>query len=390
MQLLDPFTLYFLLMATLLLLSLLLLLMGRVYRQERALRWWGGSGLLGVVGVLLLMARDVLHPWLGVVAANSLLFASMAGTWLGIVEFRQRPLPWRQAVLLWCGLSLLWLLLLYFGDTALRSLLYGPVYLLFVALQLAALFQAPQARQPGSYRLVGGILLLLAASYLYRTGYLLSHPVHNPLRNTGLPWQQLFASLLEFAKTLALLYLVFERMQQQLVRMAMQDPLTALNNRRAFEQQARDMFLQDPHHHHVLLVMDLDLFKRINDNHGHQAGDAALQHFAALLQRLLPETSLCARLGGEEFVALLRDCDASTAWQQAERLRAELAASWISLPGKTPFQITTSIGLAARQAAEPSLEAMFHAADMALYDAKQRGRNQVCSSQPLFMASLPQ
>ncbi len=61
MQLLDPFTLYFLLMATLLLLSLLLLLMGRVYRQERALRWWGGSGLLGVVGVLLLMARDVLH-----------------------------------------------------------------------------------------------------------------------------------------------------------------------------------------------------------------------------------------------------------------------------------------------------------------------------------------
>ncbi|MEQ6291963.1 GGDEF domain-containing protein [Vogesella sp. GCM10023246] len=383
MLLLDPFTLYFLLMATLLLLSLLLLLIGHIYRQERSLRLWGLSGLLGVGGVLLLMARDVLSPWLGVVAANSLLFCSLAGTWLGIAEFQQRPLPWRLAGLLCGGCSLLWVLLLFHGDTGLRALLYGPIYLLFAGLALHELFRQPQHWQRGSYRLVGAIILLLMLSYTYRTYFMLQHPVHNPLHNTGLPLQQLLASLLEFAKTLGLLYLVFERMQQRLQQLAMQDALTGLHNRRAFEQQATAALQHDGHHRHALLVMDLDLFKRINDGHGHQAGDAALQHFAGLLAAQLPAGSISGRLGGEEFVALLRDTSSSQAWQVAEAIRSQLAANWIGLPDKPVFQVTTSIGLAMRQHGQQTLAALYHDADMALYDAKQRGRNQVCSSQPL-------
>ncbi|MFC3533371.1 GGDEF domain-containing protein [Vogesella facilis] len=383
MQLLDPFTLYFLLMATLLLLSLLLLLMGLVHRQERSLRFWGISGLLGVGGVLLLLARELLSPWLGVIAANSLLFASLAGCWLGIVEFQQRPLPWRQAWALWGGCSLLWVLLLFYGDTALRSQLYGLIYLLFAALALYQLLCDPAHRRRGSYRLVGGIILLLMLSYSYRTYHMLLHPVLNPLRNTGLPLQQLLASLLEFAKTLGLLYLVFERMQQGLQQLAMLDALTGLHNRRAFEQQATATLLHDGHHRHALLVMDLDLFKRINDGHGHQAGDAALQHFASLLAAQLPAGSISGRLGGEEFVALLRDTSSSQAWQVAEAIRSQLAANWIGLPDKPAFQVTTSIGLAMRHHRQQTLAALYHDADMALYDAKQRGRNQVCSSRPL-------
>ncbi|MGL4490798.1 MAG: GGDEF domain-containing protein [Rhizobiaceae bacterium] len=157
---------------------------------------------------------------------------------------------------------------------------------------------------------------------------------------------------------------------QKVEQMAELDDLTGLFNRRAFMERASE----SDGRKRVVLVADVDWFKRINDTMGHAAGDAALRHLAEVLRKNTPDDWLIARLGGEEFVALYEGVILSEARQKTEALRAAVQTSPFSFDGKV-IEMTISIGLA-MGAERDTIEALLKRADAAMYRAKESGRNQ--------------
>lgn len=177
--------------------------------------------------------------------------------------------------------------------------------------------------------------------------------------------------------------------QQERLRaeqLAQQDPLTGLNNRRAFYDRATAIWqLSARHERHVaVILLDIDHFKRINDTHGHARGDEVLVETARVLMDSIRQEDLVVRWGGEEFLLLLPETGLKEAVAMAERLRAEIAAIRLGgMQDETGF--TASFGVAQRDAQHPTLETLISGADRYLYQSKQAGRN--CVSHGL--ASCP-
>lgn len=157
------------------------------------------------------------------------------------------------------------------------------------------------------------------------------------------------------------------------------DPLTGVGNRRDFETRAQRELARAQRHQRAvsLLTFDVDHFKRINDTHGHDVGDEVLRVLAGVAQQELREQDLLARFGGEEFVALLPDTTLDEALVVAERLRSMLGACRVPT-ADDEIRFTVSVGVAQLADGPSDLAALLKAADRALYQAKQKGRNQVC------------
>jgi two-component system cell cycle response regulator len=158
--------------------------------------------------------------------------------------------------------------------------------------------------------------------------------------------------------------------------LSLTDSLTGVPNRRSFQERLNDEFLRAQRYQDSLglVLLDLDHFKVINDTHGHPGGDVVLREVAGCLRLCVRETDFIARYGGEEFALLLPKTEIEGAHALAERVRFELAA----LVTQSRSQITGSLGLAIYPGPEiSSAEALLRAADLALYEAKRRGRNQV-------------
>jgi diguanylate cyclase (GGDEF)-like protein len=150
------------------------------------------------------------------------------------------------------------------------------------------------------------------------------------------------------------------------------DELTGLVNRRALTEAMSQATVAAA----ALLIVDLDHFKRVNDSLGHMAGDAVLRHLASVLRSALRERDLAARIGGEEFALWLPDTPLGPALEVAERVRSAVEgtpARWSS----RAIPVTCSVGVAAWPETTPARDNLFAAADAALYQAKQRGRNRV-------------
>lgn len=170
-----------------------------------------------------------------------------------------------------------------------------------------------------------------------------------------------------------------EALITELRQLSHRDHLTGLMNRRAFDDLAPGQLSQAERHRwpQALLLFDLDHFKRINDQHGHETGDLALQHVAQLAQAQLRSGDLLARYGGEEFIVLLPNCDDQAALTLAERLRKAIQQP-LHLPDGSMLTLSASFGLVSWPAgSQPPLAELFSRADAALYAAKAQGRNQV-------------
>jgi diguanylate cyclase (GGDEF)-like protein len=170
-----------------------------------------------------------------------------------------------------------------------------------------------------------------------------------------------------------------ERKNRQLLELASTDHLTGLCNRRSFEKLAnkeleRAQRYQTPL---SLLALDLDLFKRINDTHGHPFGDLVLQTFTQACLESLRKTDLMARLGGEEFVVLLPETTEYLAANVGEKLRSAIESIQLTAPSGQTVSITTSIGVTTGTMQDENIAMLLHRADEALYDAKTFGRNKV-------------
>ena len=131
-----------------------------------------------------------------------------------------------------------------------------------------------------------------------------------------------------------------------------------------------------------LIFLDIDHFKRINDVHGHQAGDQVLVQLATVVTAILGEEEIFARYGGEEFAIIVRGADVSAATALAERLRAAVEAHPFT-SGDTQIPVTISVGVSYAPGLAIATTVDFVArADEALYAAKRAGRNRVCVAQP--------
>jgi diguanylate cyclase (GGDEF)-like protein len=168
------------------------------------------------------------------------------------------------------------------------------------------------------------------------------------------------------------------RLRDRVTRDAMVDGLTGLYNRRAFMGRLAEAVAAASRHGTdlSLLMLDADHFKRVNDAHGHQAGDRVLQFIAETVRRNLRESDSAGRYGGEEFAVVLPHTPVAGAQIVAERIRAFCAASGVPVPGGS-VTVTVSVGAAALRTGCRRSEDLIAAADAALYEAKRAGRNRV-------------
>ncbi len=168
---------------------------------------------------------------------------------------------------------------------------------------------------------------------------------------------------------------------EESVEMAVTDPLTGLFNRRYMETHLNGLMQEAKTNGRDLSIMitDIDHFKRINDTHGHDAGDSVLQDFAARLRRHTRGIDLACRFGGEEFIVIMPDTDLEVARHVGERLRECIAEAPFSINSQTSLPVTACVGLATLIGPEDTSSALFKRADNALYAAKRAGRNRVMS-----------
>ena len=174
----------------------------------------------------------------------------------------------------------------------------------------------------------------------------------------------------------------------QALELARRDPLTGLYNRRGFLEQALPVYSTSMRRERPLSVVmiDIDHFKRINDVHGHDAGDRTLVAVANKLRSVCRLGDIVARWGGEEFVMLLPETQGDQAHAFAERLREQFAGTSVALGNAGPVNFTASFGVAVR-GESTSLEDVLRESDAALYAAKHAGRDRVVDAKGLSLAS---
>lgn len=186
---------------------------------------------------------------------------------------------------------------------------------------------------------------------------------------------------LSLSMALALMGVVLYKLQHKLSEAATHDALTGLPNRRAADDFMAQEALRAQRQGTPLsaLMVDVDFFKKVNDQHGHAAGDHVLQTLARLLQERIRATDLASRWGGEEFLVLLPDTPPTGALKLAEQLRQAVQSTPFVWQQKT-VPVTISIGAATWSSGPFHANALIAQADGALYQAKHSGRNCVCQA----------
>ena len=171
--------------------------------------------------------------------------------------------------------------------------------------------------------------------------------------------------------------------QRKLAEGALMEPLTGLYNRRHFMERLTGELAAVQRHQRTcsVLLIDIDHFKAVNDQHGHLAGDEALKLMAHVMQGAIRKEDVLARYGGEEFVVLARETGLGGAKALAERIRKAVERARVTWQGSelgltVSIGVATCTGLAVFQAGQTEIE-MLEAADRALYQAKQAGRNTI-------------
>lgn len=245
--------------------------------------------------------------------------------------------------------------------------------------------ELPQGTNRRWWYLLGGLIQLFFCGYL---GFFILN-----YGQSYLPSEMLVALIFFFGAVFVLLVCILAyRTTLDLKRTmvleleTITDPLLGIPNRRCLDRRLLEEVLRAQRHQLdlALLMVDLDNFKQVNDTWGHQVGDLVLQHLARLLQDALRRTDTVARFGGEEFVILLPVTAEPEAYLLAERLRQAVEQTPLltaSERARLPeVRVTVSIGCASLLPDDDQADSLLDRADMAMYQAKEQGRNRVVRS----------
>lgn len=353
---------------------------GKVSRGVRGIATWGVAHFLYSLGAAMLdgtaqefvRAGDTsLAHWTAGVG-GLLACAGLVGLAWSITQFvRQRPLLlWERALLPLClGFSLAGWMLDGSVDAQGAAMSATEVIVLGVmVVHLLALRGTPD-HVPARLMVVGCVVLLwlyggdLLAALTGRYG-------PNPM------WVNLDLSIW-FMLNFCMLMLASFRAAEPLRQGALFDPLTGALNRRGLDNELQAHHgRQATEHGLAVIALDLDHFKAVNDDHGHEAGDLVLQRFSDVVRGCIRGDDLFARLGGEEFMLVLRDTQADTAHALAERIRQQVMALEFA-PGGADFRVTVSLGMSFAADRNAPYDTLMRLADEALYAAKHKGRNRI-------------
>jgi len=349
-------------------------------RRSEALWSWAAVMCAFAVSNVLYGFRGVIGDFWSVVLGNGVLSLAFALMLLSLWRFqgiRPRPLLMGLPVLLALGLYAL-----FIDAYRIRVIVGGTLFPAQLGLVLQVLLSR---RRPvlgrGRWMLVTGAAVLGAILLLRALGMLLGWlDAGDALANYR--WQAmlvLVAMVAVLSFGLGFVYMNLERAERRSFELAMRDVLTGLANRRAILDLLRSSVARARRQGQWLsvLMVDIDHFKAVNDNHGHQAGDAVLRQVAQTLASRLRAQDQIGRFGGEEFLVLLPDTQAEGARVLADALRQ--AVQQTSTPwGGRQIAVTISVGVCGHPLSEAdSPESLIAAADRAMYQAKRLGRNRV-------------
>lgn len=358
---------------------------GAAARPSGPDRWRLRGYRLGLPFVIVVLAEQVLRFW-GTPVAYSKALVVLALTAFWLTSFFRPGITLRYdqltiMVTVWLSFFEGVLLLTLaaqpaMGAALLREVAYwGPVICAYWAVPVQPRIRRTVILVATFY--VGLLLANLAAHELAGTGIFAG----TPLQAVG---QGVILSIIVWATGRLHQGVVSER--DQAMRKALHDRLTGLYNRHAFEVElCRSVGLAMRHEQEfALLLLDIDHFKRLNDRHGHLAGDAALKAVADACRGTLRQTDILCRWGGEEFAIILPHVSAFESCRVANNLRKRIADA-VRCGGEP---VTVSCGIALHRAGETP-EALFERADEALFRAKHEGRNRIACSHDCPAAAPP-
>ena len=330
---------------------------------------------------LLYMLRGQISDMVSIVLANVMMASVFALFTEGVYQFQKRK-PWHAAI--WLPVPLVAVVFTALLPWQAARVVAGT--LIFSAQSAAIVVALLQKRRItvgiGQYFLVTGFLMLIAAlAFQGICTVVLMHEILS-IKTPHLVQTITFlvSAMCVVMVSLGLVVMTKERADERNRNLAMKDELTGLINRRSLlESLAQQISAAKRNGQPLsLLMMDIDYFKRVNDNHGHLSGDKVLKTMANVVSARARAQDLLGRLGGEEFLMLLPDTSVQGALQLAEALRKSVEdTSFHSVSGQA-VSITVSIGLCElSQLSESRCDDMISAADRALYRAKEAGRNRV-------------
>lgn len=360
------------------------LLNSAMLREERvAVLCWGGF-MAGIgAGFLLTAQRGEPRTWLAFNGSGIAFLGGLMLLWAGLVAFYRRPSLRREMLITFAVLAAAQSLLGPERELSSWRVLLAYAGNMWVTLRIVMSLHE-SVRQEYGPRLAGIIAspgVLIAAAFAV--------PIARQLANMDEPQElhrldgNALRSLFVFLVTAAIFNFAFmamvtHRLLGRLRDLSERDALTNLHNRRAIERELQREWQRwmRKRERFSVLVIDLDHFKRINDTHGHAAGDEVLLQTARRLAAMARETDTVARVGGEEFLLLLPGTQRDGARKMAERLLAQLREQPMMFSG-TPLPITASIGVSQVEAGDADAAAVLARADQALYCAKEQGRDRL-------------
>lgn len=389
----NPYVVAAIIGANSLAIALSVLFSASAYPQPffRALTYFGCGKLATAGGFALIAMRSEFPFPAAIIAGNTLLFAGFSTNLLALWTLQRKPIRWGPLILTVAAAAAtaFWFTLVQPDTNLLRAATSAVAFGLSALLAWELLFNFEGAGR--AHLLGGGLAAAMCLTTLARiANALFGEPL--PMGELAADWgERAFFVVSYVAATMSALNFSMisnDAFNGELRRMAASDPLTGLPNRRRLMERGADEARRAHRYRRPLaaLVVDLDHFKAINDAFGHAAGDVALVEAAKVCRSALRDVDMFARLGGEEFVAVLPETGPDEAAAAAERLRAAISQAPLdaAAPGR---RLTASVGVASLRDGE-SFDFLLARADEAMYRAKKAGRNQVgvATSDPLAAA----
>ncbi len=347
-----------------------------LHRDEKAIRFWAAGCLIIAISDMLFFFRPVLPTFLTIIVANMTTVAGGFLLYSGIAAFDRMPKRLWLGGVLTAGTGLLVSYFTYVDPDIRARIIISTAALLPIMGLMAWHLMRPGVREHQLLRRILGVLfvavMLLSIARLVDIALHAENPDMSIFSNSQMAAVWLLSLLaVTFLSSLDFLLMPGQRMQMQLNELARMDELTRLINRREFNRRLRDAPRDSSG---CLLLLDIDRFKRLNDAHGHAAGDAVLRAFAETVSAQLRREDVFGRFGGDEFSVLLPGVGAAQAAAIAGRIRQAVETMEVSV-GDLTLKVTTSIGVAPLD--PQKLDLSLASADVALYAAKRRGRNRI-------------
>ena len=349
---------------------------------QPSLSWWILAMVAHPLGFLLIALRGLISDWWTSVLANTLIAISFAAFAIALRIFNGSPQRRERLYSLVAATSLLATYYSYVDNNLpLRIGAISVVFALLLGSSARAIYRRGQPLNAITH-VTGGLFAIGTAVMAYRGVVYLFLPQLIPGSVFVVTPLQILAyalgGLLPVVSTIGFLLMCTEYNQQELAKAARLDYLTGICNRRAIEDLAGRSIASSRRHGVPLamMIVDVDYFKRINDEFGHEGGDEALVETVRRIRESLRSEDLVGRLGGEEFVAVMPNTDGIAALAAAERMRCAFSGEPMHIGGGE-VTITVSVGVAVLDAQDQQYSHLLRRADRAMYAAKSAGRNKV-------------